>query len=43
VGLQKENIQPNLNPYTGKTLEQVRGMVLEEKFEKKIVVGDADK
>lgn len=43
VGLQKENIQPNLNPYTGKTLEQVKGIVMEEKFEKKIAVADADK
>lgn len=42
-GLQKENIQPNYNPYTGKTLEQVRGIMLEGKFEKKIPLIDAGK
>ena len=42
-GLLKEEINPNINPYTGKTLEQVRAIMQEEKFEKKIAVADADK
>lgn len=42
-GLRKENIKPNSNPYTGKSLLQVRDIMLEEKLEKKIAVTSAGK
>jgi hypothetical protein len=42
-GLRKENIKPNSNPYTGKSLLQVRDIMLEEKLEKKNAVTSAGK